>query len=341
MARTGAEQVEAVFRLAIVLTLKWLAAWMPRRAVLVVADSCGWILLLLPKPGYGAWRDARSCFGLSPVATARLTSRYLAQPLRDLVVLRRIALGREDPDGWSVRHENAAGVHDLLTAKKSFIVVTAHYAREAVMALFSTVGTAEHRVVQVAADFPEGKSLLATASRMQYAVLLAALSSLNRGKQVDVVYVGPRQYSPSVPIFRALNGVGTIVSIALDAPWSWRQASAHSFRRPFAGQGNRVFSLGALEIAQIVRCPVVACVPRVANDGTVVLKWGDPITDLHDTGSIAETLIEQLECSVGERPWQYLLEIGHERHWNHRLRRWEGISDTGVNRRRSPEKQLT
>jgi hypothetical protein len=77
----------------------------------------------------------------------------------------------------------------------------------------------------------------------------------------------------------------------------------------------------------LTHCPIISCVHTLESDGSIVLEWGAPIRIVGNEPSndidVMNALIDRVEIAIGDRPTQYALEIGGDRHWDSISRRWE------------------
>jgi hypothetical protein len=298
---------------------------LPKRVAFVIADALSLALLILPKPGLVTYLEMRRAFEESHLRSLGLARRWLAQPFRDCVVLKRVLLGREATFDWKIREMNAEGVRRLREAGESYIVASGHYAREAVLGLYSPEVT-PGSVIQVGFPVPtETTSLRDVRIRIQYGLLVKTLS-VAWGRGLEFVSTGAKHVVSSLPLYRRLRQRGTVVCMHVDAPWDWQKSAYGTFSRAFAGDSSRRFATGAAQLAQLAGCPVVACSYGVDGDGTIVLEWGEPIKQVSDVIATANDLLDTLEIAVGERPTQYMFPIGEERRWNRCTRRWEARS---------------
>jgi lauroyl/myristoyl acyltransferase len=155
--------------------------------------------------------------------------------------------------------------------------------------------------------------------RIQYGTTLDAASTVWR-RPFEYAYT-TNGLSGTRLLYKRLSKPGSVVDIHVDAPWP--RGTTGSFCRPFAGMKDRSFATGAAHLAKVCRCPIISCVYWQEDDGTVYLQWGTPILHVDDEIDTMNRLLDTLEVAIGERPTQYVLDIGHDRRWNAALRRWE------------------
>ena len=295
------------------------AYWLPKSWALAAANVLSLSLLILPAPGFRACRRMRRLFGGSPYRSFQLAWGWIARPFRDFVILKRVMYGREDVSRWRIVERNSEAVARLRESGQSFIVATAHFERAALLAVACPRVTPGN-YIQVGHATPSRlNSLYNLRLRIQYGTMLKVLSTAWR-RPFEFAYTNTGQPTARM-LHERLSKPGTIINIHLDAPWP--QRATGSFCRPFAGMKERSFATGAAQLAKLCRCPLVSCVYWRDDDGTVFIQWGSPILHVDDEIDTMNRLIDTLEAAVGERPTQYVLEIGQERRWNATHRIWE------------------
>jgi lauroyl/myristoyl acyltransferase len=234
--------------------------------------------------------------------------------------------GREDVSNWRIIEKNSDEVASLRETGQSFIVATAHFQRAALLAIACPRVTPGN-LMTVGLPAPrEIKTLYDLRLRIQYGTMLKVLSTAWR-RPFEFAFTMPRtSSSPSAAsmIFDRLRKRGTVLFIHVDAPWT--KGPTGSYTRPFAGLRGREFSTGAAQLAELTQRPIVSCIYWQKDDETVVLEWGSPIQRVDDTTETMNRLIDPLEVAIGERPTHYVLNIGDERRWNAKLKRWEDLA---------------
>lgn len=298
---------------------------LPRKVALGIANVLALLLLFLPIPGLNTYMQMRSAFGKGRLDSLHLAWGWLARPLSDFVILKRLLYKREDPFNWKIVERNVDGINSLRESGESYIIVSAHCAKQPGLSMFSPNVT-HGNPVQIANPLPERLlSLYDLRICIQYGALLKAYSCWRRS--CEFIYI--KDLRSARTLYSRLRERGNVVFIPVDAPWG--KTLTGSYERPFAGSKSRVFSSGAAQLAQLSKCPIISCIPILGNDGTVVLEWGEPIRIVG--GEAAENVkamnqvFDTLEISIGERPTQYIFEIGCDRRWNSRSRRWENLAE--------------
>lgn len=292
---------------------------LPRFLALAAADGVSLLLMLLPSPGLTTYQTMRKAFGKPPFQAFMLAWKTVARPFRDLVILKRVLYGRENVFDWKIVERNSDGVDRLRKSGQSFIIAVAHFQRAAVLALASPA-VAPGTFVSVAEAPPKKiKSLYDLRLRLFYGTMITAIATAWR-RPFEYAFTTEGQ-SAAALVYQRLREPGNIVLINIDAVWAKRPTG--SFSGPFAGQEERTLSTGVVQLAQLTGCPIVPCSFWQDSDGTIILDWGTPVETIHDEAETMNRLIAPLETAIGERPAQYVLEIGDERRWNATQRIWE------------------
>jgi lauroyl/myristoyl acyltransferase len=294
---------------------------LPRKIALGIAKLLALFLLVLPQPGHYTYYQVRSVFGKGRVSSLLLSWDRLALAFRDFVVINRLANKRESPFTWRIVEQNTDGINQLRRTGETYIVVIAHFSQVARMSLVSP---------KVTYNFPfgiglaprEGRNLFDLRIRIVWGALLRAGRCWDRDAEMGLV--GDDLHAATI-LYKRLRESGNVVFIALDAPWN--RARIGTYERPFAGHRNRGFSTGAVQLARLAGCAIIACVPYIEDDGSIVLEWGDPMRiDSNDSSGEVKAmnrLLDTLEIGIGKRPTQYQLDIGADRRWNSENVRWE------------------
>lgn len=296
---------------------------LPRAWALALADFIGLLFAVSPV-GMRLRHRLRRAF---PRETAvwRIAHAYLALPLRDHVVMLRIATGREDPETREIISRNAPTI--LQQAEQSFILATGHFAREAVITVFTPRATG-HELMAVMAPIERALSPKALRLRVQLSRMRESVVRVRKGAAEIVDAGGP---GGAGRVLRHLRKLGSLVIISADVPWT-HAPRADRFERPFAGRAMQSFATGTARLARLSQRPVVTCVPFLDEAGCIVLDWGEPIAppakDDHDGDArVTSLILDRLEAAVGLRPAQYVIPIGHERCWDPDKRRWRSKAD--------------
>ncbi len=304
---------------ALLFILRPAARLLPRSWALGLANLVAAAMLCLPSPGYITFRHMRSAFGASVRQSLQLSLRWIARPMVDFVILRRIVIGRERLADWTIIQEDEHKIRPLRDSGSSYVVATGHFARPGYLALVQSDVTPA-RPVDVAAEIPpRGLSPRTLRTRLNYGNFTEALNVCGQ-QRFDVVHVGENPATART-LYRKLMAPGHVVIVHIDAVWPAGSIGAHT--QPFAGFANRTFSNGTTKLAKMADRPIIPCSYAIRNNDTIVVKWGDPVESINDIDSTMTDLLAFLEREIGRQPDQYVLEIGYDRKWQPARDRWQ------------------
>jgi lauroyl/myristoyl acyltransferase len=274
----------------------------------------------LPTLGPKVYRLNRRAYGRSPAQSIRLTWDWLARPYRDLVILKRITFGREDPEMWRLVEKNVDGINALRASGKSYIIATAHFLRETLFSLSLPSRIGGHPVHS--SNFPpsQPETFEELRSHIQSWNLVRAVRAWDKNAELVFVGVDPL---PFRTLYRRLCEPGNVMFIHVDA-WA-KKAPVGTYERPFAFVKKRVFATGAAQLARTAGCPIISCVHSLQADGTILLEWGEPIHHVDNDIAVMDKLIDPIEIAIGQRPAQYPFRIGGDRRWNQTALKWEDL----------------
>ncbi len=318
--------VEQIMRiLSMQLVLAPAAYALPKKLALTIADALALLLVILPTPGFNIYWQMRSAFGKSRLESFYLAWGWLARPFRDFVVLKRLLYGRESPLNWRIVERNAENVKSLRESGESYIIAVGHFSKQPCLGMFSPDITYGCAVQVTNPPLKRVQSFYDLRIRIQYGAFLKAYSCWRRS--CEFVYI--KDLRAARTLYHRLSERENVVFIPVDAPWS--KTSSGSYERPFAGHKSRVFSTGAAQVAHLAQCPIISCVHKMEVDGTMVLEWGKPIrtagNDAAGAIEVMDELLDTMEVAVGERPTEYIFEIGSDRRWNSRSMCWEDLTE--------------
>ena len=264
----------------------------------------------------------RSAFGKGRIESFNLAWSWLATPLSDFVVNKRLLYKRENPFNWKIVERNVDRINSIRASGDSYIIAAGHFSNESCLCMLSPAIT-YRQPTHVAFARPERiQSLNDLRIRIGGGTMVKAYACCwERGCE----FVFSKELRTAKKLYSLLHEPGNVVIMAIDVQWPKTMNGAHE--RPFAGRGKCVFSTGAAALARLAQCPIISCAPLLEKDGTVVLEWGEPIrivgNDPANDANVMNELLDTLEIAVGERPTQFTFEIGSDRRWNPLSRRWE------------------
>ena len=315
------------------------AEHMPLRVAMFIADLAALADCLIPS---GTWRTARAEVSAARPSlrrwrSARLLVERLAAPRRELVWLTRMRAGREHPAAWKVVEIHRERVRCLIENGAPFVIADGHFSSAAIALVQQVLPTPVAFVAGAApteANTPrELRRRLTDQSRDS-----GRIGFLAAAYPADRLFIGvpdtwgpepgwghPRDRTATVrAMLQRLKEPGGMVLVRIDAIWG----DDSGFVRLFAGDPSRNFALGAATVARLAACPLVPFVAFL--DGrrrTVTVHWGSPIPPAprrDATGDAANLsrALDFLERAIGQRPAQYLADVGQERRWDSAAQSW-------------------
>ena len=323
---------------AFVLVLRPSADILPRAWACGVARLMAVAVALSPIQGRAAYSTMRQAFRYSRLRALVTAQQWLARPIVDFVILRRVIRGREDFNAWKVIETGNEAFSTLRESGRPFIIATGHFARESHLAIFLP-RIIPHRIAAVAAPPPPlSRRPLAIRRRLHYCQILDALHRV-RPEGLSVEFTG----GFSSRLDKWLKQPGNVVIISADAYWKGGGAytddslslpprdSKGVHLRPFIGHLSYPIATGTAFLSRLAQCPIVPCVTFMPGDRTIAIQWGDPIAPPVQNDKDADTrmtdrLLVDIERAVGLRPSQYVLEIGCSRRWNSSAAQWDSIT---------------
>lgn len=326
---------ETGLALVMLLVLRPAADHLPRRWARGLAQAVGFLIALSPTRGRATYAGMRRAFGLSRTSAFHASYQWLARPLQDFVILRRVLRGREDYTRWKVHEISSDAVRRIKESGQPFIVATGHFSRESFLGLLLPA-VLPHRIGMVAAPPPpRSRDPFAFRMRLQYGQILDAMKHIRPG-DLGFMFTG----GFLLQLGDRLRQPGNLVMISVDAYWNgggaYRRDGSSSppqnmtgvYTRPFAGLLDYRVATGTAFLSRLSQCPIVPCVTFMRGDDTVVVEWGAPIPapPLNDKDAdirITDQLLQHVERAVGSRPSQYVLDIGSRRRWNSSKSEWE------------------
>jgi len=146
-----------------------------------------------------------------------------------------------------------------------------------------------------------------------------------RNDEIEIIEVGAKA-TLFKRLLESLQRPGSTVFLSVDAPW--KEGKPGGIMMPFAGRKEAHFAMGAARLAKMARVPIINCIAYLDDNEEIVLEWKPPIRFEEGKDEISEedlmkNLLSDIEIAVGNRPEQYVLNIGSERRWNHNEQRWE------------------
>jgi hypothetical protein len=305
--------------LSVVDWLRFLAEWgllvpaaryLPVQLALTIADAISTVAWMVPSRARQERARELSALGIEESDLKQVMRERLILKRRDLVWLERMGRGREHLDAWTVTETNGGPVRELINAGRSFIVAGGHFTKAATKLRFKVIPPAGASVT--AALPPWRFSPGPLRERLHSQVEVRARAGLLGEHATTTVEVertpGGSARTARDQVMTALEVPGTVTQILVDAYWD----RPNSYRRPFGGQTDRGFALGAARISRLAQCPIV---PFVAVFGsaqrTVHIDWGDliepnPVDDAASDQAVIDGVLAFLEAGIRRYPTQYV-----------------------------------
>lgn len=315
---------DATRMVAMVGILRPAADFLPLSWALALARGFAFAGVALSGRGRRAMLLMRHAFGdgTNDREIRRLAVQWTGRPGRDSVLLRGILRGRIDPSCWRVEERNADLVEPLRRSGTPFIIATGHFAREASIPLsLPSITPAKMAVV---ANPPIVKTWHPGTRWLGYHY--GQMLNFMQWARPDWEFCFPGTPGLLRTLIQHLRAPGNAIIILADAPWSAKRSDSHV--RPFAGRQVRAFATGTAHLSRLSQCPIVVCLPYLAEDSHVVIEWTRiiPPAPPHDAASdarVIDLVLNDLEVAIGKRPSQYVLDFLNERRWDANSERWQ------------------
>jgi lauroyl/myristoyl acyltransferase len=281
------------------------------------------VFVVLQASGRRMAQDFRAAFGVSRAAALRMALRAHARRLHEFAYQQKIVLRWHDPFALPVRIEAGDDARAVVEGPGSFMLAMSHFERtDATAALFHP-GVFQGRPIYAVAFKLPNIVFLPHYWRMalQLRQLLRATRTA-RPEGLEFVYIG----GVTNALIDKLRTQRAMVSVNIDAPWARGRGS--SLSRPFAGTAQRTFSTGSAKLARLAGVPMMLGIPVLSDDGSAVrMRLFGPFRSNAASGEqqdidVTQQALDVIEREVGERPCEYLLDIGGDRRWDPQSRSW-------------------
>jgi lauroyl/myristoyl acyltransferase len=296
---------------------------LPRALIRPLASACALVLLLFQSAGRRMTQDWAAAFGLSWLAALRQAQCAYGKRFNEFVTQQKAILGRFDAHALPIRIVASDEARDIIAGKGSFVLAQAHFERADAATAVIEPSVFDYRAMYVVAlKLPDG---LLTPHlwrvRVQLRQALNATMKV-RPTTLEFVYTG----GAFAGLIKKLAKERVIVSMNVDAHWPRGRPS--SLSRPFAGTLNRTFSTGAAKLARLGQCPILLALPVLDREGREIqlrllgpFRAALPEAENADT-DVSQQMLDVIEREIGQRPCDYMLEIGGERRWNAQSQSW-------------------
>lgn len=308
--------------LMLVLVFRPAAFVCPEPLIWGLSYACA-LVVVLQASGRRMAQDYRCAFGVTRGAAFRMAIRTHARRFHEFALQQKAIIGWHKAFGFPVQLEADDEARRIVDGDGSFMLAMAHFERTDA---YSTL---------VHPEVFHGRPIYAVAFKLPNFVLLPhfwrmslqlrqllRVSLRARPKGLEFVYLG----GATEKLVEKLRTERSIVSVNIDAHWPRGKNS--SLSRPFAGASQRTYSTGSAKIARLAGAPLLLGLPVMSDDGRSVrmrvfgpFRSTAPSAEQQDV-DVTNQVLDVIEREVGERPCEYLLDIGGERRWNRREHEW-------------------
>lgn len=297
----------------------------PKAVAIKIIELFSMLIVLFDMVFYGRRQinGFMTTFGITSYEALLLTWKYHALPFTDFAINRRISTDKENVNEWPVKEVNSGGIERLRQERKSYIVATGHFTRQAYMAI-GRKDITPGRIVQITLPTNPGTGKIMYDKRIELQFGMSFRAALKIRPDLSLATVGTGRGMVR-DVCRSLREPGTAVLINIDAPWD--DHHPNYYERAFAGFDKKTFALGVVGLAKMSGCPILPLISRVDGCGGVIMEWGEPVyvdRNLSEEQQIKvlDGLLDQLEQAIGLRPFQYLMPIGNSRKWDKEKKEW-------------------
>lgn len=295
------------------------ADFLPKRAALHLAAVMGVLDAGMTGTGANWRRQFGRTHGLGSTVEGRATRWRCSQPYFDLILIRRVAKGRDNVMSVPIRQVGGDGLSRLTRSAEKQILSGGHFGYFAGVVMLSRVGAAHvgQAPAEIGATGPGLRRFALRDRNSREALACCAGVSVVPLDQSNAQTAA----RDALGLIRTLKRNEAHCVIAIDPPWD----PVHALTRPWAGSAARSFPLGVERLAAAAQCDVTLVIPRLARDGVVEFHWGEThrVQEGDSRGTMTNRLLDELEPYVGRFPENYTLEIGGERRWDSTTNTWQ------------------
>jgi len=317
------ERADLLRGLMLLLIFRPAAFVLPERFIWGLAYCCATVFVVLQASGRRMAHDYRAAFGVSRGVALKMAIRTHATRFHEFSYLQKIILRWIDPFSSPVHIEASDEARAIVAGSGSFMVALAHFERtKAVAAIFHPTVFDGRPVHAVAFKLP---NLVFLPHLWRMSLQLRQLLRATRQARphgLEFVYLG----GATGKLIDTLRTQRAMATVNIDAHWPRGRSS--SLTRPFAGATHRTFSTGSAKLARMSGAPLLLAIPMMSDDGDAVrMRLFGPFhsnatsEDQRDI-EVTQRMLDVIEREVGERPCEYLLDIGGDRRWDPGAQRW-------------------
>jgi lauroyl/myristoyl acyltransferase len=324
------ERADLLRGLMLVLIFRPAAFVFPEPVIWGLAYACA-VVIVLQSAGRCMAQEYRTAFGVSRRAALRMAIRAHASRFHEFAFQQKIILGWLDPFKTPVHIEASDEARAILAGPGSFMIALAHFERTtAVAAIFHPKVFDQRPVYAVAFKLP---NLVFLPHLWRMSLQLRQLLRATRRARpagLEFVYLG----GATAKLIDTLRTGRAMATVNIDAHWPRGRSS--SLTRPFAGAMHRTFSTGSAKLARLAGAPLLLAIPVMSEDHSAVrMRLFGPFrssavsADQQDV-EITQQMLDAVEREVGERPCEYVLDIGGDRRWDPDTQSWRDVPMTAA-----------
>ncbi|MEZ5962180.1 MAG: hypothetical protein R3C30_17405 [Hyphomonadaceae bacterium] len=252
----------------------------------------------------------------------RTAHEWITRTGRDYVAMRRLIAGRDTVAQRPVRSQNEPAL--LREPGQSVIIALGHFSREAFIGLYKAGAVPKQLAATIAPIEPHRWRPRGLRIKLQVTAIMKGIKVARDGDVEVIPFDGP---GALIRLMKHLRRPNTAVTISTDAILEGGRDGG--LDRPFAGHRSLSFAPGTARLSRLSQRPILACVPYLDERGDLAIEWADPIAAPARDDEAADTrvtneILDFFERAIGKRPGQYVLSIGHARHWDHSSQSWVG-----------------
>jgi lauroyl/myristoyl acyltransferase len=320
------ERADLFRGILLVIVFRPIAYLLPRRLVWGVSVFVAAIMVVVQGAGRRMARDLATAFGVSTGKGLRMAIHSHAKRFNEFALQQKMISGWYRPHSLPVRCEASEEAQRIIASPGSFLLAQSHFERASAGAAVFFPETFDGRdIAAVAVKLPRWIPLphLWRASLQLRQVLRACRAVRPEG--FEIVYLG----GAVKKLMGRLHTERLVVSINIDAHWARDRSS--SLERPFCGWLRRTFSTGAAKLARVGEVPLLMALPVMGSDNRCVrMRIFGPFKSQAATAEqqdleVTNAMLDVVEHEVGQRPCDYVLEIGAERRWDAESQSWSAF----------------
>lgn len=251
--------------------------------------------------------------------------RQQAKRLYEHAWQHRVIAGGEPPERYRFRVEASDEVKGILAGPGSVVIASGHFLRGPETFALTLPEIARRPFCVIVANPPAApRDYHEWRIQLQLSVTVEAMSAWTPPGWVRAIYRG----GAFLRVLQEMQEKDTALFINVDAHWP--KGRGETATLPFAGFVSRTFATGAARAARMSGCPLLLLLPMPLVGREAGLKILGPYRSNLPPGpesdiDVTRQLLEDIEKQIGERPEDYVMDIGHERAWNNRTRTWETL----------------